>query len=115
MRSGSSSLIWSSRTQVRAGWDGRSSTIAVTSTGAILYVAATGCQWRALPECYPKPNTVHRYHLAWSRDGTWEAIVDRLRALVRQAEGHGPKVLCGHRRCSQRDRCFHRWELYQGL
>jgi transposase len=57
---------------------------------AILYVAATGCQWRALPDCYPNWNTVHRYHLAWSRDGTWEAIVDRLRTLVRVQEGHEP-------------------------
>lgn len=54
---------------------------------AVLYVAATGCQWRALPECYPNWSTVHRYHLAWSRDGTWEQIVDRLRGLVREAEG----------------------------
>lgn len=55
---------------------------------AILYVAATGCQWRALPEVYPNWSTVHSYHLRWSRDGTWESIVDRLRQLVRQAEGH---------------------------
>jgi transposase len=46
---------------------------------AILYVAATGCQWRALPKEYPHWNTVHRYHVTWSRDGTWEAIADRLR------------------------------------
>lgn len=54
---------------------------------AIFYVAATGCQWRALPDCYPNWNTVHRYHLAWSRDGLWERIADRLRGLVRQADG----------------------------
>ena len=41
---------------------------------AIFFVAATGCQWRALPESYPNWNTVHRYHLEWSRDGTWERI-----------------------------------------
>lgn len=58
---------------------------------AILYVAATGCQWRALPPHYPHWNTVHRYHLAWSRDGTWEAICDRLRALVRQREDREPE------------------------
>jgi len=34
---------------------------------AIFYVAATGCQWRALPDCYPNWNTVHRYHLRWSK------------------------------------------------
>ena len=57
---------------------------------AIFYVAATGCQWRALPPQYPHWNTVHRYHLAWSRDGTWERIVDRLRRLVTAAEGRDP-------------------------
>jgi len=30
---------------------------------------------------------VHRYHLTWSRDGTWEQICDRLRGLVREKEG----------------------------
>jgi len=54
---------------------------------AIFYVAATGCQWRALPDRYPNWNTVHRYHLAWSRDGTWEAAGGRLREQVRVAEG----------------------------
>ncbi len=55
---------------------------------AILYVTATGCQWRALPDRYPNWNTVHRYHLAWSRDGLWERVCGRLRGLVREAEGH---------------------------
>jgi len=54
---------------------------------AILYVAATGCQWRALPSHYPHWNTVHRYHVTWSRDGTWEQLCDRLRQLVREREG----------------------------
>ena len=29
---------------------------------------------------------MHRLHLQWSRDGTWEAIADRLRGLVRQLD-----------------------------
>ncbi len=57
---------------------------------AIFYVAATGCQWRALPERYPNWNTVHRHHLRWSRDGTWEKLCDRLRSLVREREGRDP-------------------------
>ena len=47
---------------------------------AIFYVVATGCQWRALPDSYPNWNTVHRYHLEWSSDGTWERIAERLAA-----------------------------------
>ena len=57
---------------------------------AIFFVAATGCQWRALPASYPNWNTVHRYHLTWSRDGTWEAIAGRLVAAGRAAEGRDP-------------------------
>jgi transposase len=62
---------------------------------AIMYVAATGCQWRALPSCYPNWSTVHRYHLRWSRNGTWERIADRLRALVREQEGREPEPSAG--------------------
>lgn len=62
---------------------------------AIFYVAATGCQWRALPACYPNWNTVHRYHLTWSRDGTWEAIAGRLAAAVREAEGRNAEPSAG--------------------
>jgi hypothetical protein len=29
---------------------------------------------------------VHRYHLKWSRDGTWERIAERLAGAVRQIE-----------------------------
>ena len=62
---------------------------------AIFYVAATGCQWRKLPKTYPHWNTVHRYHTTWSRDGTWERICDRLRALVREAEGRNSEPSAG--------------------
>lgn len=62
---------------------------------AIFYVTATGCQWRALPDAYPNWNTVHRYHLAWSRDGTWERIAQRLAAAVREAEGRDAEPSAG--------------------
>lgn len=62
---------------------------------AIFYVTATGCQWRALPAVYPNWNTVHRLHLQWSRDGTWERIADRLRELVREREGRDPEPSAG--------------------
>jgi transposase len=62
---------------------------------AIFYVAATGCQWRNLPEKYPPWSTVHSYHLHWSRDGTWENVCDRLRNLVRLADGRDPHPSAG--------------------
>ena len=62
---------------------------------AIFFVAATGCQWRALPDSYPNWNTVHRYHLEWSRNGTWERIAARLAAAVREADGRDPDPSAG--------------------
>ncbi len=36
----------------------------------ILYVLATGCQWRALPKDLPPKSTVHDYLTLWTWDGT---------------------------------------------
>src|SRR5664280_478496 len=61
----------------------------------ILYVAATGCQWRALPSCYPHWNTVHRYHVRWSENGVWERVCERLREQVREREGRDAEPSAG--------------------
>src|SRR5664280_1135629 len=61
----------------------------------ILYVAATGCQWRALPSCYPHWNTVHRYHVRWSENGVWERVCKRLREQVREREGRDAEPSAG--------------------
>ncbi len=62
---------------------------------AILYVTATGCQWRALPSNYPHWNTVHRYHVQWSKDGTWKRAGERLIEMVREKEGRDPDPSAG--------------------
>ncbi len=62
---------------------------------AIFYVAATGCQWRHLPERYPPWSTVHSYHLDWSRNGPWEKVCDRLRNMVCLAEGRDAEPSAG--------------------
>jgi transposase len=49
---------------------------------AILYVLATGCQWRALPRDFPPRSTVQGYFYAWRDTGWWQRIVT---ALVRRA------------------------------
>ena len=38
---------------------------------------------------------MHRYHLTWSRDGTWEAICDRLRRLAREQIGRDEEPSAG--------------------
>src|SRR4051812_7287938 len=49
---------------------------------AILFIASTGCQWRALPHEFPPRSTVQGYFYAWRDTGRWHRIV---RALVRLA------------------------------
>jgi putative transposase len=44
------------------------------AVSAILYMASTGCQWRALPKEFPPYLTVQGYFYAWSREGKWEQI-----------------------------------------
>jgi transposase len=53
---------------------------------AIFYILRTGCQWRYLPKDFPPKSTVWRYFDRWRRDGTLDAIHDRLRTKVRAAE-----------------------------
>ena len=36
---------------------------------AILYMAATGCQWRMLPNDFPPVSTVRRYFYDWRKNG----------------------------------------------
>ena len=62
---------------------------------AIFHITSTGSQWRSLPEQYPKWNTVHRLHLRWSNDGTWEAIAERLATLVRLRDGRDGEPTAG--------------------
>jgi transposase len=53
----------------------------------ILWRTRTGSPWRDLPECYGRWETVYGRHRRWSIDGTWEDILDRLRAGCDEAEG----------------------------
>ena len=57
---------------------------------AIFYVVRTGCQWRMLPNDFPKWSTVYGIFWRWRNDGTWEKIHDALRKKVRLAVGKKP-------------------------
>jgi len=54
---------------------------------AILYVLATGCQWRALPRDYPSRSTVQGYFYRWRGDGTWHRMNHDLVRRAREAQG----------------------------
>jgi transposase len=53
----------------------------------IFYVAATGCQWRALPKDLPPRSTVYEYLGLWAWDGTLQRIHDVLAAETRTRAG----------------------------
>jgi transposase len=58
---------------------------------AILYVLATGCQWRALPRDFPPRSTVQGYFYAWRDTGWWQRIVTALVRRARRKLGRKPR------------------------
>lgn len=54
----------------------------------LLYMAATGCQWRALPRgLYPPRSTVQGYFYRWRKNGAWTRLRENLVVLARSALG----------------------------
>ena len=62
---------------------------------ALLYVARTGCQWRALPHDLPPWPTVYWYFRIWKKDGTFDRLMDLLRGDLRVAEGRNRQPSAG--------------------
>ncbi len=62
---------------------------------AILYMAATGCQWRQLPKDFPPYSTVQGYFYAWSREGRWASINHALVMVSREAQGREASPTAG--------------------
>ena len=54
---------------------------------AILYILATGCQWRALPKDFPPYSTVQYYFYAWRDRQVWRRVNRVLVERVRRAAG----------------------------
>ena len=53
---------------------------------ALLYILATGCQWRLLPRNFPPYSTVQGYFYRWRADGTLWRINHALVMAGREAE-----------------------------
>lgn len=56
----------------------------------VLYLNRTGCQWDMLPHDLLPKSTVYEYFAQWRDDGTWQVMMDALRAKVRQQQGREP-------------------------
>ena len=56
----------------------------------LLSLNRSGCQWDMLPHDLLPRSTVFGYFARWRDDGTWQAILDALRARVRSAAGREP-------------------------
>ncbi|MFI7292049.1 IS5 family transposase [Streptomyces anulatus] len=48
----------------------------------IIHRLSTGVQWRELPERFGSWKTVHKRHLLWSADGTWEMLLQHVQAAA---------------------------------
>lgn len=57
---------------------------------AILYVARTGCQWRALPHDFPPWSTVYDLFRQWRSNDVWEHTNTALRERCRAKAGRDP-------------------------
>lgn len=53
---------------------------------AILYMAATGCQWAMLPNDFPPPSSVQRYFYDWRDSGLLTTINHHLVMAARELE-----------------------------
>jgi transposase len=62
---------------------------------AILYIAWTGCQWRALTDRFPPISTVQRYFYRWRDDGTLRMINHHLMMASREAAGREASPTAG--------------------
>ena len=62
---------------------------------AILYMAATGCQWAMLPKDFPPPSTVQRYFYDWRDSGLLRIVNHHLVTTAREASGREPSPSAG--------------------
>jgi putative transposase len=62
---------------------------------AILYILASGCQWRALPKDFPPRSTVQYYFYSWRDQRIWRRINLALVRRVRLAMGRNSAPSAG--------------------
>jgi transposase len=56
----------------------------------ILYVVKTGCQWRMLPQDFPKWQLVYYYYRKWMDAELFDKILDKLQSKVLVSKNQNP-------------------------
>ena len=74
---------------------GRERPICEPVVNAMLYLASTGVQWRALPKDFPPVSTVRGYFYTWAKDGTWLKINHALVMVSRERDGREASPTAG--------------------
>jgi len=54
-----------------------------TIWNAIMYLVKTGCQWRMLPNDFPKWQLVYYYYSKWTNEEWFDLLLSKLREKVR--------------------------------
>lgn len=62
---------------------------------ALLYMLASGCQWRMLPKDFPPYSTVQRFFYRWRAEGLWNLINHDLVMRAREAQGRAASPSAG--------------------
>jgi putative transposase len=62
---------------------------------AVFYPLKSGCQWRLLPNDFPRWPTVYHYFRTWRMDGTWERVNRALRERLRVRLKRNPQPSAG--------------------
>ena len=55
---------------------------------AVLYLLRSGCQWRMLPEVFPKWRTVHSYFTMWSEPREGGSLLEQ---ALKKSGWRGPR------------------------
>jgi transposase len=69
---------------------------------AVLYLLKSGCQWRMLPEDFPKWRTVHSYFAKWSEPD--QEGVSALERALKKSGWRGPRQTGAQRQDELLDR-----------
>lgn len=62
---------------------------------AINYLVKTGCQWRMLPQDFPKWQLVYYYYCKWSNQEYFDLLLSKLREKVRLNRGQNKEPSLG--------------------